>query len=261
MTTTGYFLTTIYPNENLPTSPLLAEAYGENAAALERARNAAADLLTLDVTTLTPADDEQLATYLVRARRTLEQLKARREPLTQAFDAVRNRFVQLEAELDPKKPASLTARLQALRDAYAARLREEARRQREAEEARLRALEAKQRQLEAELETADERRRHELEAERFRNELAHAQQAAAVAHPTVAEPAGKTSLRTTVTHPQAYVALLALYVEREAPTVEALGKLTLARLETWAANLATTTGEVLEVEGLQYVETFRTVAR
>lgn len=258
--TTPPSLPVAYLTDDLTVLPTLADAYDANAAALERARAAAADLLPCDVSTLTPEEDERLATYLVRARRTLEQLRARREPLTQAFDAVRQRFVQLEAELDPKKAGSLTARLQALRDAYAARLREEARLRREAEEARLAALEAEQRSLQVELATATGTDRAALEAARFRNELAHAQQAAAVAAPAAPEPAGRLALRATVTHPRAYVALLALYVERETPTLEALAKLPLARLETWAAQLATTTGEVLEVEGLTYVETFRTVA-
>lgn len=235
MTTT---LTTTHPN--LPAPALAAEAWEANLASVQRAREAAADLLTIDPATLTPEQDAQLETYLVKARRTLEQLQTRRAPLTKAFDAVRAQFVTLEAELDPKKGGSLTARLQATRDAYAARLRQ------------------------AELQRQDEIRQR-AEAARQGSETDRVQLVQEVeqllAEPLPEIPKGRAAVAVTVTDPQAYVALLALYLERERRTLDQLSRLTLGQLVTFAERLATSTGELLEVPGLQYAETFKTVAR
>lgn len=233
-------MTTALTPALFPAPALAAEAWEANLASLDRAAAAAADLLTLDPATLTPAQDEQLQTYLVKARRTLELMQERRAPLTRALDAVRQQFVQLEAQLDPKKKESVTARLQALRDAYAARLREaELERQREIQR---RAVEARQ---------APAAEQAQL--------LEVVEQLAAEPLPEV--PRGRAAVAVTVTEPGAYVALLALYLERERRTLDQLSRLTLGQLVTFAERLATSTGEVLEVPGLQYAETFRTVAR
>jgi hypothetical protein len=96
----------------------------------ERALAAAEPLLALSPETMTPEQDALVEEYLVRARRTLEQMQTERAPVTRAFDAVRAEFTQLEAPLDPKKKDAPVARLQALRDAYASLVykREEAKR-------------------------------------------------------------------------------------------------------------------------------------
>lgn len=198
---------------NLPADAELAPLLQESHAQSTRAQEAAAPLLAYDPATLTPEQDQQLADYLVRARRTLEQLRERRAPLTRALDAVRTALVALESPLDPRKTDSLVQRLQATRDAAARRRLEEA-------------------------------------------------AAAAPTEPVAPAPAGtREGYAVTVTHPQAFVALLALYVEREQPTVEKLHRLRLDQLTTWAERLAAADGEVLEVEGLHYVWHVRTVAR
>lgn len=233
-------MTTTLTHSSLPAPAQAAEAWEANLASLDRATAAAADLLTLNAATLTPEQDAALETYLVKARRTLEQMQERRTPLTRALDAVRTQFVQLEAQLDPKKTNSVTARLQALRDAYAARLRQ------------------------AELQRQDEIRERAIAAQKAsaaeREQLLEVVEQLA-AEPLPEVPKGRSSVTITVTDASAYVGLLALYLERERRTLDQLSRLTLGQLVTFAERLATSTGEVLEVHGLQYSETFRTVAR
>jgi len=227
----------------LPPPVLASDAWEANLASVERARAAAEAFLTYDPLRMTAEEDEHLQTYLVKARATLEQLQARRAPLTKSFDAIRSQFVQLEAQLDPKKADSVTAHLQAIRDAYAARLR--------AAEA------ARQAQLR---QAAEQLRQVEAAAQSPSPELVAAVEQL-VAEPLPEVPKGRAGVRAEVTHPRAYVALLALYLERETRTLDQLSRLTLGQLTTYAERLATSTGEVLDVEGLSYVETFKTVAR
>lgn len=199
-------MTTNLPN--LPADHELGDLIRQSLDQSERAQLAAADLLNLQPETLTPSQDQDLADYLVRARRTLDQLRDRRAPLTRSMDALRARLVALEAPLDPKKHDSITARLQGLRDAYA-RLQLQAAYQGEAAE------------------PVKAREQYEID----------------------------------VVKPQAYVALLALYLEREHPTLEKLQRLKLEQIVTWAEKLANTDGELLQIDGLDYVWNVRTVAR
>jgi hypothetical protein len=254
----------------LPTLPVpndLQLVRQENADQVLRALRAAETLLTYEPETLTAEQDEQVAEYLVRVRRTVEQLKRRREPLTRAFDAIRTAFVQLEATLDPTKTSTVPGQLQALRDAYAARIRaQEVARQ---EELRQRIL-ADQRRQEELRQLEEARQREELwdlqmeqRAEELQNDIQVEREELErrAAEPLPEVPKGRAGVRVEVTDPRAYVALLSLFVEREHRTAEQWPRLTLAQLVTWAERLATSTGEVLEVEGLHYAETFRTVAR
>lgn len=262
--------TTPAPIQNLPTASGLSQAYASNVESVARAQAAGAALTVYDPTTMTTDQDAELAEFLVRARRTLDQLQLRRNPITKAFDAVRAEFVRLESQLDPKKPDNVVARIQAIRDGYAARLRaeeaarlEELRRQQRAlEEERRRAEQAAAEALAAAAD-AEQRRQvaEQLEAvtEQYAEQAEELIQHAAQALPEV--PKGRAGVRVTVTDPRAYVALLAVYVERERRTLDQLNRLTLGQLVTYAERLAIGTGEVLEVEGLQYDETFRTVAR
>lgn len=193
---------------NLPNDTELGPLLQESHAQSTRAQQAAAPMLAYDPATLTPEQDQQLADYLVRARRTLDQLRDRRAPLTRSMDALRARLVALEAPLDPKKHDSITARLQGLRDAYA------------------------------------------------RLQLQAAYQGEA------AEPVkAREQYEVDIVQPEAYVALLALYVERERPTLDKLQRLKLEQLVTWAEKLANTDGELLQIAGLDYVWSVRTVAR
>ena len=277
------------PTTTTPTAPLTTGAvnlsetaelfaiHTENTTSHARALAAAQPLLALKAEELDETTDRHLEDYLVRARRTLALLKERREPWTQAFDRVRAAFTTLENDLDPKKAGSVTHRLQATRDAYAARLRT-------AELERQEKLRQEQLRLAAELKAATDAQealqlrfltpevsqdpQDEKSDQQARERLQQAVEALAAveqaaATPSVEVPKGRSSVAITVTDPTAYVALLSLYLERQRPTppLDKLAKIQLAQLVTWAERLCAETGEVLEHPGLTYAEQFRTVAR
>ena len=87
--------------------------------------------------------DQQAATFIDKARRTVKAMNERRSPVTKLFDEVRSAFTTMENEIDPSKPGTVAYDLQQFRNQYAAkkraeeerRLREEMER-RQAEEAR-----------------------------------------------------------------------------------------------------------------------------
>ena len=84
--------------------------------------------------------DQRIASFIEKARKTVQVMNERRSPVTKLFDQVRSEFTLLENAIDPAKKDTVPFRLQRLRDTYAAKRREE-------EEARRRAAEV-QRQLE-----------------------------------------------------------------------------------------------------------------
>lgn len=86
--------------------------------------------------------DQQAASFIEKARRTLKAMNERRSPVTKLFDEVRSAFTTLENEVDPSRPGTVAYDLQQFRNQYAAQKRaEEERRQRE-EMARRQAEEA-----------------------------------------------------------------------------------------------------------------------
>lgn len=227
----------------LPAGTDLSQIFDENRNQLQRAIEAAGDLLTLQPESMTPHDDAYLQDYLVRARRTLELLKIRREPVTQAFDAIRSNFVQLESQLDPKKKGSLTERLQQIRDNYAARIREQ------------------ERQRIEELRQAEEQLRKAEQANQEPATQLIEQVETLVAEILPEVPKGRLTMQVTVTKQSAYIALLAIYLERETRTLDQLSRLTLGQLTTFAERIALSHGEILEIDGLEYRESYKTVAR
>lgn len=87
--------------------------------------------------------DQQAASFIEKARRTVKVMNERRSPVTKLFDEVRTAFTTMENEIDPTKPGTIAYDLQKFRNQYAAKKRaEEARRQRE-EMARRQAEEAR----------------------------------------------------------------------------------------------------------------------
>lgn len=71
--------------------------------------------------------DELCNTALVRLRERKEEITNERKPLTQMFDKIRDVFTDLEGKLDPKKPTSVYARIQKIRDDWATQQRNEQR--------------------------------------------------------------------------------------------------------------------------------------
>ena len=82
--------------------------------------------------------DQQIATYIEKARNTVRKMNEKRSPVTKLFDEVRSVFTSLENDVDPSKKDTVPAQLQALRNQYAAQKRAEEEARRQAEMARIR---------------------------------------------------------------------------------------------------------------------------
>jgi hypothetical protein len=80
--------------------------------------------------------DERANKFLVNCRNAKSEIEAERKPITTFFDTIRKQFTEIEGNLDPKKADTYPAKLQAHRDAYVKKLREE-------EEAKKREAQAK----------------------------------------------------------------------------------------------------------------------
>jgi membrane protein involved in colicin uptake len=80
--------------------------------------------------------DERANKFLVNCRNAKAEIEAERKPITSFFDTIRKQFTEIEGNLDPKKANSYPAQLQAERDSYVKKIREE-------EEAKKREAQAK----------------------------------------------------------------------------------------------------------------------
>lgn len=80
--------------------------------------------------------DRDIAVYIERTRKTLRKMNDKRTPVTQLFDTIRSAYTALENAVDPAKAGTVPARLQQLRNDYAAEIR-----RRQAEEQRQRQIE------------------------------------------------------------------------------------------------------------------------
>ena len=76
--------------------------------------------------------DERCNKFLVNCRTAKTDIENQRKPITAYFDEVRKSFTSLEGQLDPKKADAVPAKIQAYRDGYVKKLRDE-----EAEKQRL----------------------------------------------------------------------------------------------------------------------------
>ncbi len=77
--------------------------------------------------------DQRIALHIEKTRKTLKVMNERRAPITKLFDQVRAEFTTLENSINPAQDGTTAARLQQLRNAFAAQKREEAERRRQAE--------------------------------------------------------------------------------------------------------------------------------
>lgn len=76
--------------------------------------------------------DERANKFLVNCRTAKNDIEIQRKPITTFFDEIRKRFTETEGKLDPKKADTVVSKIQAYRDAYVKKLRDE-----EAEKQRL----------------------------------------------------------------------------------------------------------------------------
>ncbi len=122
--------------ENIKTIVTAApQSYSENAVSNEKCLAFGQELLNKIQAAggiMTDELDREVASYIDKVKRTLAKMNENRSPLTKLFDEVRKEFTKLENTIDPGKTDTVPYRLQALRNAYAARKRaEEERRRRE----------------------------------------------------------------------------------------------------------------------------------
>ncbi len=76
--------------------------------------------------------DERANKFLVNCRTAKNDIEIQRKPITTFFDEIRKRFTETEGKLDSKKADTVVSKIQAYRDAYVKKLRDE-----EAEKQRL----------------------------------------------------------------------------------------------------------------------------
>lgn len=120
--------------ENIRTIVTAApQSHAENAASCERCLNAGKGLLDrIMADGMNDELDQQAASYIEKTKNTLAKLNEKRAPLTKLFDDIRKEFTKLENSIDPSKVDTVPYKLQAQRNAYAAKkLAEEERRRRE----------------------------------------------------------------------------------------------------------------------------------
>lgn len=119
--TNGTALTTIKPEaitEIIGTAP---GALQRNRTSIQNAQSAGQAILdTIEREGMNDLLDSRCNNYLVKVRKTAEEMMERRKPITQIFDAVKKEFTNLESALDPKNGNSIYARIQSKRDKYAA---------------------------------------------------------------------------------------------------------------------------------------------
>lgn len=101
-------------------------AYQENVVSHDRCIDAGKLLLQrIAATGMTDELDQQVATFLEKARKTVRKMNDKRAPLTKLFDEIRTTFTGMENDIDATKANSVPALLQAERNKYAAKKREE----------------------------------------------------------------------------------------------------------------------------------------
>lgn len=91
---------------------------------------------------MTDEIDQQAASFIDKARKTVAKCNERRSPFTKLFDEIRTQFTALENDIDPTKKGTVPFQLQQYRNEYAARKRAE-------EEQRRRAAIAEQQKAQA----------------------------------------------------------------------------------------------------------------
>lgn len=126
---------TIIKQENIQTIVSAApQLYSDNKLSCERCISAGQHLLN-DITAnggMTDELDQQAATFIEKARKTVKKMNEKRSPVTKLFDDIRREFTVIENTIDPSKTDTIPYNLQQLRNQYAAKKRaEEEKRRRE----------------------------------------------------------------------------------------------------------------------------------
>ncbi|MDO4163979.1 MAG: hypothetical protein Q4D56_06285 [Bacteroides sp.] len=131
----------IIKQENIQTIVSAApQSYADNQLSSERCIQAGQVILNAITSNgMTDELDQQAASYIEKARKTVKKMNERRNPVTKLFDDIRREFTSMENTIDPTKADTIPYKLQQLRNQYAAKKRaeEEERRRKELERQQL----------------------------------------------------------------------------------------------------------------------------
>lgn len=136
---------TIVKQENISTIVSAApQSFADNRMSCQRCVSAGEALLkAIADTGMTDELDQQAATFIEKARKTVKKMNERRSPVTKLFDDIRREFTALENVIDPAKSDTIPYKLQVLRNQYAAKKRAEEEERRRIEMARQQAEQAR----------------------------------------------------------------------------------------------------------------------
>lgn len=108
------------------------QAYSENTVSHDRCVEFGQGVLQrIHEQGMTDELDQQAATFIERARKTLAKMNSRRSPVTKLFDEIRKAYTLMENDIDPTKSGTVGWQLQQLRNQYAAKKRAEEERKRQ----------------------------------------------------------------------------------------------------------------------------------
>ena len=100
------------------------QAYSENQVSRQRFLAAGNTLLaTIQQQGMNDELDQQAASFIEKARKTVKKMYDKRSPLTKMFDEIRTNFTSMESDVDPTKKDSVPYQLQQLRNEFAAQKR------------------------------------------------------------------------------------------------------------------------------------------
>lgn len=117
----------IFEPQNVATIAQAApQAYKENSISHDRCLQFGQELLDrVKAEGMSDTLDQEIATFIERAKKTLKKMNGKRSAVTQLFDNIRSVYTKLENEVDPAKKGTVAAQLQEYRNKYAAKKREE----------------------------------------------------------------------------------------------------------------------------------------
>ena len=118
---------TFFEPQNVGTIAKVApQAFKENSVSHDRCLQFGQELLNrVNTEGMSDELDQEIATFIERAKKTLKKMNGKRSAVTQLFDNIRSVYTKLENEVDPAKKGTVAAQLQEHRNKYAAKKREE----------------------------------------------------------------------------------------------------------------------------------------
>ena len=118
---------TIFDPQSVGTIAQVApQAFKENSISHDRCLQFGQELLNrVNTEGMSDELDQEIASFIERAKKTLKKMNGKRSAVTQIFDNIRSVYTKLENEVDPAKKGTVAAQLQEERNKYAAKKREE----------------------------------------------------------------------------------------------------------------------------------------